>query len=218
MLTAFGAALIFGPRAAGPPNREIRSCTSIAAMKPRYVGKRKSIRWMQPTIRGSTMPGMAKQQLPSEMKVLAGLRLRAARLVLGIQSEKQMAEDLGVTSNAYSNYELGVRLVDVSMAVRLLELTGIGPDWIYAGSTTGVPFDRARSLQAHLQQLKQSAPASPPSRGRGRGKSTPPRSTGSDPPPPFVMGGHVAKNQDLPDCEKNVTALRHRSITPVKRR
>ncbi len=123
--------------------------------------------------------GVAKQQLPSEMKILAGLRLRAARLVLGAQSEKKMAADLGVTTNAYNNYERGVRLVDVAMAVRLLELTGIGPDWIYAGSTTGVPFERAQSLRAQLQQLVRTikppgAPASPepprPFPGRHRGK------------------------------------------------
>jgi transcriptional regulator with XRE-family HTH domain len=110
---------------------------------------------------------MAKQQLPSQMKSLAGLRLRAARLALGVQAEKDMAKQLGVGSNAYSNYERGLRLVDVSMAVRLLELTGIGPDWIYAGSTNGVPFDRAQSLRAHLQKLQQKTTAPPPFQVRG---------------------------------------------------
>lgn len=105
---------------------------------------------------------MAKQQLPSEMKMLAGLRLRAARLALGVRSEKDMAKKLGVSGNAYSNYECGARLVDIAMAVRLLELTGIGPDWIYAGATTGVPFDRAQSLHAHLRQLQQDASAASP--------------------------------------------------------
>lgn len=88
------------------------------------------------------------------MKTLAGLRLRAARLALGIQSEKQMAETLGVSTNAYNNYECGVRLVDVAMAVRLLELTGIGPDWIYGGAIARVPFDRAQSLQDHFRRLE----------------------------------------------------------------
>lgn len=46
---------------------------------------------------------MAKRQLPSQMKILAGLRLRAARLTLGIEAEKEMAEKLGVSSNAYNN-------------------------------------------------------------------------------------------------------------------
>jgi len=116
---------------------------------------------------------MAKQQLPSEMKILAGLRLRAARLALGVQSEKEMAGKLGVGSNAYNNYECGVRLVDVAMAVRLLELTGIGPDWIYGGSTTGVPFDRAQSLRDHLRQLEQAVPSDP----SPRNQPTPRRTT-----------------------------------------
>jgi transcriptional regulator with XRE-family HTH domain len=98
---------------------------------------------------------MAKQQISVEMKVLAGLRLRAARLALGVQTEAEMAESLGVGTNAYNNYECGVRLVGVAMAVRLLELTGIGPDWIYAGSTTGVPFGRAQMLKVRLQELEE---------------------------------------------------------------
>lgn len=151
------------------------------------------------------MCGMAKQQLPSEMKALAGLRLRAARLTLGIQSQNQMADDLGVTGNAYNNYETGARLVDVALAVRLLELTGIGPDWIYAGSTTGVPFDRARSLQTHLQQLKQ-APLESPTTPRVR---KPPKPKPKERPPkrPF-KGGSVARNPAKPDCDANVAKRR----------
>lgn len=132
------------------------------------------------------MRGMAKQQLPSEMKVLAGRRLRAARLALGVQSEKLMAEKLKVSSNAYNNYECGARLVDVAMAVRLLELTGIGPDWIYAGSTTSVPFDRAQSLRGHLEELERALKSTPPAK--------PPDSS-----PPFPGGESVKENQDE-DC------------------
>ncbi len=127
------------------------------------------------------------------MKILAGLRLRAARLTLGVEAEKEMAEKLGVSGNAYSNYECGVRLVDVAMAVRLLELTGIGPDWIYAGSTTGVPFDRAQSLRSHLQRLGKSATSTQTPTPNGR---APPR------PRP---GGSADKSAG--ECDERVVRL-----------
>lgn len=139
---------------------------------------------------------MAKQQLPSEMKILAGLRLRAARLVLGVDAEKDMAEQLGVTTNAYSNYETGTRLVDVAMSVRLLELTGIGPDWIYAGATTGVPFDRARSLQSHLRRLQDGENAIRP------------RRKGRKPPDPFAGGNAKENNLDDGCAATNVRILK----------
>ena len=152
------------------------------------------------------MPGMAKQQLPSEMKILAGLRLRAARAVLGNQSAKQMAEDLGVSANAYSNYETGGRLVDVALAVRLLELTGIGPDWIYAGSTTGVPFDRAQSLREQLNILQQTPhPKAPPGKRSAQRKPQLPKERA--PPRPFP-GGNIRKNQVEARCDTVVLLAR----------
>lgn len=96
---------------------------------------------------------MAKQQIPDDMKILVALRLRAARMTLGVGTQGEMAEKLGVEINAYNNYERGERLVDVAMAVRLLELSGIGLDWIYAGVTTGVPFDRALALRKHFSEV-----------------------------------------------------------------
>jgi hypothetical protein len=38
MLTVFGAALIFDPKALGPPNREIRSCTIIVGHRTTLCG------------------------------------------------------------------------------------------------------------------------------------------------------------------------------------
>lgn len=71
---------------------------------------------------------MAKRQRPSEMKEQAGLRLRAARLALDVPRADVFAAKLGVSPTAYGNYEQGSRLPDAAMLVRLLELSGIGPD------------------------------------------------------------------------------------------
>ena len=97
--------------------------------------------------------GMAKAARPSDIKVMAGLRLRAARIALGILRQEALAKLLGVTPTAYSNYENGTRLPDVYAMVRLLEVTGIGPDWIYGGLLRGVPFELANKLRAAAQKV-----------------------------------------------------------------
>ena len=89
---------------------------------------------------------MAKTQRPSEMKTQAGLRLKAARLALDVERQDVFAAALGVSPTAYGNYELGKRLPDAAMLVRLLAKSGIGADWVYAGSLAGVPFDIAQIL------------------------------------------------------------------------
>lgn len=90
---------------------------------------------------------MAKTQRPSEMKEQAGLRLKAARLALDVPRADAFAAILGVSATAYGNYETGERLADAAMLVRLLEKSGIGPDWVYAGSLAGVPFELAQLLR-----------------------------------------------------------------------
>lgn len=77
---------------------------------------------------------------------MAGLRLKAARLALGIERADVFAIKLAVSETAYGNYERGVRLPDPYMLVRLLQLTGIGPDWVYGGFRGGVPFDLGERL------------------------------------------------------------------------
>lgn len=126
-------------------------------------------------IRGVPLPGgfcesqgMPRPQRPSDMKVLAGQRLEAARVALGVTRQDVMADRLGVQSSAYSNWETGYRLADVAAMVRLLSLTGIGPDWIYAGETRGLPFDLAGKLVEAFERVRdRENPAVGRSRGTG---------------------------------------------------
>jgi len=90
---------------------------------------------------------MAKATRSSDIKALAGLRLKAARLALAIPRQEDMAGRLQVSVTAYNNYENGSRLPDVYAMVRLLELAGVGPDWIYGGDLRGIPFDLAVRLR-----------------------------------------------------------------------
>lgn len=96
---------------------------------------------------------MAKQQRPSEMKTQAGLRLKAARLALDVPRADVFAAKLGVSPTAYGNYEKGERLADAAMLVRLLEKSGIGADWVYAGSLAGVPFELAEILRQKAAEV-----------------------------------------------------------------
>lgn len=96
---------------------------------------------------------MSKSHRPIDVKTMAGLRLRAARLAIGVTRQADMAEQLKVSITAYNNYENGARLPDVYTMVRLLELTGIGPDWVYAGQLRGVPYDLATKLRVAASDL-----------------------------------------------------------------
>lgn len=81
-----------------------------------------------------------KPERPSEIKIQAGLRLRAARLALEIMRQDVMAARLNVPLNTYNHWELGKRLPDPLAMVRLFNLFGVGPDWIYAGSMRAIPY------------------------------------------------------------------------------
>ena len=89
----------------------------------------------------------------SELKVMAGLRLKAARLALGVERQDVMANVLGVQPSAYNNWEKGVRLPDVAAMTRLLHRAGISLDWIFAGELRSMPFDLATKLQQNAVEL-----------------------------------------------------------------
>lgn len=84
---------------------------------------------------------------------MAGLRLKAARLVLGVDRQDVMANVLGVQPSAYNNWEKGLRLPDVAAMVRLLNRSGVSLDWIFAGELRSMPFDLAARLQEQAVDL-----------------------------------------------------------------
>lgn len=132
---------------------------------------------------------MVKPERPSEMKQMAGRRLAAARLALGIERQDVMAHVLGVAPTTYNNWENGLRLADPAAMARLLHRTGIGPDWVYAGALRSIPFDLASAVEQHaraldaalhttLSELAAAAPEAPhsaekPAAARRRGRGQP---------------------------------------------
>ena len=89
----------------------------------------------------------------SEIKTQAGRRLRAARLMLGFERQEGFANLIGVGVSTLSMWENGERLCDPLAMTRLWQKTKIGPDWIYAGSLAGVPYDRAQELAAKAAEI-----------------------------------------------------------------
>lgn len=103
-------------------------------------------------VRRVTIGDVSKAERPSEMKIMAGLRLRAVREHLGIGQEA-MANVLGTTRTALSNWENGERLADVAAMVRLYTRTGITLEWIYAGSAREMNYEKGEDLIAKAAEL-----------------------------------------------------------------
>ncbi len=97
------------------------------------------------------LPIMPRKPPASELDVMAGLRLRAVREVLGYRQET-MANLIGVTRTALANWE-GGKLPDVRAMVRLLMQEGIPLEWIYAGQVRRVDYERAQDLLDKAAEL-----------------------------------------------------------------
>ena len=96
---------------------------------------------------------MAKPKKPQDIMMMAGLRLRAVRLTLGFERQDAFAAKLGCTPTRYNNWELGARFPAPEAMVRLLQLFGIGPDFIYGGSMRGIPHEFADTLEQKCAEL-----------------------------------------------------------------
>jgi transcriptional regulator with XRE-family HTH domain len=89
----------------------------------------------------------------SEAKRQAGLRLKAARLTLGLSAEV-MATELGLTRTALTAQENGQNTPDPLVMARMLRRFGITLEWIYAGELRYVrDFDFQEALRAKAAEL-----------------------------------------------------------------
>lgn len=76
-----------------------------------------------------------------------GRRLRALRLVLG-KDQKHMSALAGVTPQAWSNWENGIRRPSPDQIYKLATSTGITADWVYYGDRSGLPVRIADGLSS----------------------------------------------------------------------
>lgn len=107
--------------------------------------------------------GMPPKEPASRAKINAGLRLRAARMALGIRTVDALANILGQSRAAVSNWEVGIRMADPLAMVRLWERTGITLEWIYGGSLRGCPYELATELRDIANYLGAPVSGDPPS-------------------------------------------------------
>lgn len=87
-----------------------------------------------------------------------GRRLAATREALDLTQE-ELAELIGVSRSALSNWELG-RLPDIEAMMRLGARRKIPLDWIYLGDDSQLPLSVARRLaenQAHPTSARRRA-------------------------------------------------------------
>jgi transcriptional regulator with XRE-family HTH domain len=81
-----------------------------------------------------------------------GLRLRAAREVIGLDQRK-FAEAIGTTDSALGNWERGERLADVLAMTRMLTRLGITLEWVYSGQLRGMDYDIGQQLTEAAARL-----------------------------------------------------------------
>ena len=80
-----------------------------------------------------------------------GHRLRLSRLALGMTAAA-LCRDIDVNRQTYSQWENGIRLLDVLAAIRLKKRHGVTLDWLYDGDWARLPA-RLATLMRDMERL-----------------------------------------------------------------
>lgn len=75
---------------------------------------------------------------PAQIEQIAS-RLRVLEAILGMSSSA-IADAAGIARNTYSQWRKGKGRPQLDQAVLLCDRFGITLDWIYLGSTSGLPY------------------------------------------------------------------------------
>jgi len=67
-----------------------------------------------------------------------GARLERARAIMGLPTQKAMAERLGANVNQYNNWARGAQMIPVTFAAKLCTY-GFSLDYIYRGDLSNLP-------------------------------------------------------------------------------
>jgi transcriptional regulator with XRE-family HTH domain len=74
-------------------------------------------------------------------------RLKQTREALGL-SQAAWCRLVGITAQAWNNYEKGTNLISLQPAIKVCIATGVSLDWIYRGLRSGLPHELAGKLVA----------------------------------------------------------------------
>ena len=75
-----------------------------------------------------------------------GKRLRLLRQAKGVKHGITMAKMIGVSQSRYSNWENGIGVPPVELALEICKLTGATLDYIYIGNRSSLPMHLASTL------------------------------------------------------------------------
>lgn len=78
-------------------------------------------------------------------------RLRLTREALGL-TITEWAERVGISRNAWSNYEGGARRISLDEAFKIARTMNIPLDWLYRGQTHGLPHEVVEGLRRLRQE------------------------------------------------------------------
>jgi transcriptional regulator with XRE-family HTH domain len=81
---------------------------------------------------------------------IIGARLRALREALGYKRARAFCEVVGITEQAWNNYECGRRRISLDEAMKVVARTGASLDWIYRGLEHTLPVNVAEKLRLNL--------------------------------------------------------------------
>ena len=88
-----------------------------------------------------------------------GARLESARAIMGLPTQKAMAERLGANVNQYNNWARGAQIIPVAFAARFCAY-GFSLDYIYRGDLSNLPLRIVALLDNKLDVLQFGHPLS----------------------------------------------------------
>lgn len=98
---------------------------------------------------------MRSASTAAEMPAIAE-RLRSLRETVNVGNQRAFAEFLGISAQAWNNYEKAGRRISLDEALKVVRRTGVTLDWIYFGDERGLPLELATALRK-LDKTKRSA-------------------------------------------------------------
>lgn len=80
-------------------------------------------------------------------------RLALTRLAIGLK-KAAMARRMGVSPQAWNNWEEGHERISIEMSHKLCAALGLTFDWIYRGDMSGLQHDLATRIHAESDEKK----------------------------------------------------------------
>lgn len=108
------------------------------------------------------------KQIPPRLRVQIGERLRLFRELIVDASQPKLAKIVGVTTQAWSQWETGKRPLGLCEAIILCRRYGATLDWLYRGEESGLPVRLAEKLRTDSKAGPDDDPPSPPTIHRER--------------------------------------------------